>query len=55
MALVGWTDRSVGGLAIHAVGTDQAVGADWRLRSVIEPVVEFLVAQDVDVDTLRVG
>jgi hypothetical protein len=54
-ALVGWTVRSFGSLSCHAVATDRAVGADWRLWSIIEPVIEFFVAQDVDVDMLRVG
>jgi hypothetical protein len=53
--LVRWTERSFGFLSFHAVGTDQAVGADWQLWSVIESVIEFFVAQDVDIDTLRVG
>ena len=54
-ALVGWTDLSFGSLSCTAVSTDPAVGGDWRPWSVIEPVIEFFVAQDVDVDMLRVG
>ena len=53
-----WSVGRIGHLVafhFHAVSTDRRGRAGWRFCLVIEAVVEFFVAQNIDINTLWVG